>query len=242
MTQAEFGSSLGIAKSTYSNYENGEREPKAEFWMSVAQRYGVTIDYLMGVSESIRSGAMPRFSDGALTLARDYDALDSHGKHMLRSVADEELNRLNELLELAGTDPAAEPRVINLYLEPSAAGVAAPVAGEDYEPYTLKPQDPQGAAYAVRLQGDSMAPWFPDGSLVFVNHDALADGDIGIFCVDGGTVCKQYHHDPVLGDTYLFSLNRERAEADVVLTCSSGRSLVCQGRVMTGRRFPLPGK
>lgn len=50
MTQAEFGKSIGIAKSTYNNYETGAREPKSDFWVAIAKKYNVTIDYLMGYS------------------------------------------------------------------------------------------------------------------------------------------------------------------------------------------------
>ena len=114
------------------------------------------------------------------------------------------------------------------------------VTGQSSKSYELKPEDPQGASYAVRIQGDSMEPYFPDGSIAFVNHDQMRDGDIGIFCVDGATVCKQWHYDETLGITYLFSLNRARADADVVVTNGSGVSLVWQGRVMTRRRFDLP--
>ncbi len=51
MTQEEFGNSIGVAKTTYNNYEKGEREPRSDFWISVAQKYHVTIDYLMGYSD-----------------------------------------------------------------------------------------------------------------------------------------------------------------------------------------------
>ena len=181
-------------------------------------------------------------SSAALQLAKDFEKLDSHGKAVLRAIADEELNRMEQLAELAMMDPAVqEPKIINLFNDPSAAGIAAAITSNDCQPYELKPEDPQGAAYAVRLQGDSMAPYCPDGSIVFVNHDQMRDGDIGIFCVDGATVCKQWHHDKVLGMTYLFSLNRDRADADLVITPSSGRSLVWQGRVITKRRYDLPG-
>lgn len=50
MTQEEFGKSIGIAKSTYNNYEKGIREPKSDFWVTIAQKYDVTIDYLMDYS------------------------------------------------------------------------------------------------------------------------------------------------------------------------------------------------
>ena len=63
-----------------------------------------------------------------------------------------------------------------------------------------------------------MEPDFPDESIAFVNHDEMRDGDIGVFCVDGATVIKQWHYDRMLGITYLFSLNRKRSDADLVIT------------------------
>jgi hypothetical protein len=61
---------------------------------------------------------------------------------------------------------------------------------------------------------------------------------VGIFCVDGDVLCKQYYRD-ALGMTYLFSLNRKREDADVVLTSGSGRFMTCFGRVMM-HGLPLP--
>ena len=182
----------------------------------------------------------PSISDEAMRMARDYDKLDNWGRQAVRDLTDTELARMeDEARFMNGAMPEEEPKIINLYAEPAAAGIAVPTMGVDFEPYTLKPDDPQGAAFAVRLQGDSMEPYFPDGSIVFVNHDAMVNGDIGIFCVDSGTVCKQYYRDP-LGMVYLFSLNRSRSDADVILGPSSNRTLICQGRVITKRRFPIP--
>ena len=178
------------------------------------------------------------FSDDAAKIAKRYDNLDNYGKSIVKAVIEEEEIRIEDQAKLEPT-MSLEPKVINLYLEPAAAGIATAVEGKDFIPIELGPEDPQGAAYAVRLQGDSMEPDFPDGSTVFVNHDSLVDGDIGIFSIDGGTVCKQYHRDP-LGMVYLFSLNRARSDADVVLHPSSNQTLICQGRVITRRRYPLP--
>ena len=50
--------------------------------------------------------------------------------------------------------------------------------------------------------------------------------------------CKQYVRDK-LGIVYLLSLNRRRADADVVLPRSSGRSLVCLGRVLLPSKPPV---
>lgn len=51
MTQEEFGKSVGVAKTTYNNYETGKREPDSEFWIKIAEKYGVSIDYLMGYKD-----------------------------------------------------------------------------------------------------------------------------------------------------------------------------------------------
>ena len=241
MTQEEFGKSIGIAKTTYNNYETGEREPKSDFWIAVAEKYGVSIDWLMGFEPAAVSKKAPSISDEAMKIAKDYSSLDRWGRTAVRELVSTEKQRCeDETRFMEDTQLVTfEPKVINRYLEPSAAGIAAPVEGKDFEPYELGPDDPQGAAYAIRVQGDSMEPDFPDGSTVFVNHDAIVNGDIGVFCVDGGTVIKQYYRDP-FGMTYLFSLNRKRADADVPIYPSSGQTVICQGRVITKRRYPLP--
>lgn len=65
LTQAEFGKSVGIAKSTYNNYETGIRDPKSDFWIAVAQKYGVSIDYLMGYSDNPHSVGTEKKSPSA---------------------------------------------------------------------------------------------------------------------------------------------------------------------------------
>ena len=238
LTQLQVAERLGITKSTYCNYESGKREPDVAKIKKIAKALGISADALLETGYSEKSSAA--LSAGAMKLAKDYDTLDIHGKKTVRVVMDEELERMED--EARFQEETAAPdsgqKVINLFVEPSAAGIAAPTFGRDYEPYELKDSDPQGAAYAVRIQGDSMEPYIKNGSIVFVNHDALADGDIGIFCVDGGTVCKQYHKEG--GVIYLLSLNRARSDADVVILPSSNQTLVCQGRVITKKRIPVP--
>lgn len=252
LNMKEAAAEMKIPYTTYVSYEKGDREPNSEMLIRLAEFYNTTIDYLLGRSDEIHSAdtallnhtfsskKAPSVSDEAMKLAQDYDNLDNWGRQAVRELADTELARMDdEARFMAESTPEEEPRVINLYLEPSAAGIATPTFGVDFEPYTLQPDDPKGASFAVRIQGDSMEPYFPDGSMVFVNHDPMADGDIGIFCVDGGTVCKQYHRDP-MGMVYLFSLNRKRDDADICIPTSSNHSLICQGRVITKRRFPIP--
>ena len=240
MNQKEFAASLAISYTAYNGYETGARDPKSDFWIAVAEKYGVSIDWLMGFEPAAGSKKAPSLSDEAMKIAKDYSSLDRWGRTAVRELVSTEKQRCeDETRFMEDTQLVTfEPKVINRYLEPSAAGIAAPVEGKDFEPYELGPDDPQGAAYAIRVQGDSMEPDFPDGSTVFVNHDAIVNGDIGVFCVDGGTVIKQYYRDP-FGMTYLFSLNRKRADADVPVYPSSGETVNCQRRVITTRRHQL---
>ena len=206
---------------------------------AVAQLVSLALDKMEAAGEIKKA---PPLSGEAMRLAKDYDSLDRWGRQALRELAETELQRMED--EKRFQEEAEEPEtppVINLFINPSAAGPALGETGQSCEPYELKPEDPRGASYAIRVQGNSMEPDFPDESIVFVNHDEMRDGDVGVFCVDGATVIKQWHYDRMFGITYLFSLNRKRSDADLVITASSGRSLVWQGRVMTKMSYPLPG-
>lgn len=246
MTQAEAARRLGCTYQAISNYERGTSRIEVDILVKLCDIYGISINDVLDVEDSTSINTLPKIKestsipDAAFKFAKRYENLDSFGKAAVLAVLEEEENRIEAQAKFDALASENESKVINLFLDPSAAGMALGMTDSSCEPYELKPDDPQGAAYAVRLQGDSMSPHFPDGSIVFVNHDQMRDGDIGIFCVDGSTVCKQWHYDPVLNITYLFSLNRKREDADLVITGSSGRSLVWQGRVITKRRYPLP--
>lgn len=51
-TQAEFAEFLGISRPTVGFYENGERIPDAFVLKQIAERCGVTTDYLVGLSDN----------------------------------------------------------------------------------------------------------------------------------------------------------------------------------------------
>ena len=157
--------------------------------------------------------------------------LDDHGRFVTLQLLDAECARLQ-----AAQHQPERNKIIPLYMTPAAAGYASPALGDDYEDYEVAADSE--ADFAVRIAGDRMEPYIHDGSVVYVNHDPLRAGDVGIFCVDGDMLCKQYYRDP-LGVVYLFSLNRRRADADVILPPSSGRSLTCFGRVML-HGLPIP--
>lgn len=201
--------------------------------------------------ESIQDGHLrpsdikksPSLPDEALKVAHDYNDLDTHGKSMTRLVITEEQRRMDEekkaaelrrrekelvLMDEELGEPV-ESRVIPLYLTAAAAGYTAPVFGEDFDYIEVGGDVPRHADFAVKIDGDSMEPYIMDGSTVYVNRDPLADGDVGIFCLDGDMLCKQYHKD-AHGVVRLLSLNRERSDADRLVR--EGSTLACFGRVI----------
>ena len=234
LSQAALAKLLGVSQSTVGNYEADISFPKEEVLLRLFDCLETDPNTLF--RESFRFGA-DVLTHSERQMLEQYRGLSPKGRETVRSVVSA-LCAYRDDLEAGKTD--REPRIIPLYRSPAAAGYAAPVFGEDFDSISVTDEVPQSAEYAVRIQGDSMAPHIPDGSGVYVNRDPLGPGDVGIFCVDGDMFCKQYYKDPA-GVVYLFSLNRARADADVVLMPGSSRGLVCFGRVIM-HALPLPGR
>ena len=234
LSRPQLAERLGVTPSTVSNYEIGVSFPQEEILLRLFNCLEIDPNTLF--QDSFRHGRSV-LTQKERQLLEQYRSLSSAGREGISAV-------LKTLLayqaELERPAPERESRVIPLYRTPAAAGYAAPVFGEDFDYLAISDEIPQAAEFAVRIQGDSMVPYIADGDVVYVNRDPLAAGDVGIFCVDGEMFCKQYYKDPA-GTVYLFSLNRARSDADLVLTAGSGRTLVCFGRVIL-HAPPLPGR
>ena len=48
MTQQEVADAIGVVQSAYKNYEQGNREPKGDTIVKIANLFHVTTDYLLG--------------------------------------------------------------------------------------------------------------------------------------------------------------------------------------------------
>ena len=242
MTQKEFAASINLGLSTYNGYETGSREPKSDFWITIAKKYGVTIDYLMGFSNDprkISDAPAPALSEDALQVARDYADLDRPGQRVVKVVIADQQARVREERKKARSkkhdgllvEEDESPRVIPLYYTPAAAGYASPAFEEDFEYIDVGGDVPAWADFAVQIDGDSMEPYIMDGATVYVNRDPLRNGDVGIFYFAGDMLCKQYYRSPE-GVVWLLSLNRERKEYDRRIPVDSGMPFVCYGRVI----------
>lgn len=114
LTQKDFAASLGIGLTTYNGYETGARDPKSDFWIAVAQKYGVTIDYLMGYSDDpyktgVAAKNAPAYTAEALQIATKYDVLDDWGQQAVTGVVDVEHARCTAQAQEAAGAPARAP-------------------------------------------------------------------------------------------------------------------------------------
>ena len=50
LTQKDFGAKVGLSKAVVSKYENGIGYPSFDVLVRIAQHFGVTTDYLLGVA------------------------------------------------------------------------------------------------------------------------------------------------------------------------------------------------
>ena len=232
LKQEEFGAALGVKKSTYSNYETGRTEPPASFWVDVANRYAVTTDYLLGLSDDPHGTA----HGGKTALEAHYDALDAHGKRIVDLVMDAELERMAAFVP----DKVVEfPRpMIQHYIVPAAAGYASPIEGDEYEMIPLPDGAPDNADFCITVRGNSMEPFLYDGDLAYVKRGAIMnDLDVGVFYVAGDVLIKRWHVDNG-GVLHLWGLNPAASGANRVIARSSQDRVVCFGKVINKKSPP----
>lgn len=223
LSRSELAKQLGVSQSAVGNYETGVSAPKEEILLRIFDALHVEPNYLYrGSFESAGGDASPE----ERTLVEKYRALSPAGRQTIHTL-------LDALCRMQG-EPA---RTIPLYRSPAAAGAAAPVPGLDYELLTVTGDVPPAAELAVRMEGDSMAPYIPSGSVIYIHHAPLANGDVGLFCIGGAMLVRQY----TLGEggtVRLLPLNRTAGE---VLTFPTGgvSGPTCFGRALL-RTLPLP--
>lgn len=223
LSRSELAKQLGVSQSAVGNYETGVSAPKEEILLRIFDALHVEPNYLYrGSFESAGGDASPE----ERTLVEKYRALSPAGRQTIHTL-------LDALCRMQG-EPA---RTIPLYRSPAAAGAAAPVPGLDYELLTVTGDVPPAAELAVRMEGDSMAPYIPSGSVIYIHHAPLANGDVGLFCIGDAMLVRQYTRGEG-GAVRLLPLNRTAGE---VLTFPTGgvSGPTCFGRALL-RTLPLP--
>ena len=232
ISRTELSRGSGIPYTTIDGwFKKGGDSVRLATLKRLAEYLGVSLDTLADMP-----GDAPSPSEQEL-LGRLRE-LDAHGRRMVELTLSEEHARV---LAEAEREKEDEPvRYIPWYSTMAAAGFAAPSEGVDYTPIPVTGDVPKNAGFAVTIDGDSMEPYIKNGERVYCVKDGrgASVGDVGIFCVDGAHYCKQYCTDG--RNVYLLSLNRARADADIVIWASGNRSVTLLGRVLLDKRVPMP--
>ena len=227
LTVEELSVRSGVSRGTLNKITGGEtKSPTLAVMSAIARALDRPLD------DFADGGRARELSEQARALARDYDSLDGHGQRVVRAVTAEEKRRM----AAAAPAQARQMKVIPLFGSAFAAGRGDPDFGNPWEDYQV-PAD-SGADFAVRINGDSMEPYLPDGSIALGVKRAPRDGEVAALLLDGEFLCKQVCQDFV-GNLYLFALNRKRRDADQTVAHDAERSVTCFGTILM-ERVPLP--
>ena len=82
-TRKRLADELNRPYRTITNYENGEREPGHDYIIEIAKKFGVSTDYILGLSSTpdLQTKKSPSdISEEARKIARSYDKMPPHGK------------------------------------------------------------------------------------------------------------------------------------------------------------------
>lgn len=211
-------------------YKKGYSNAKISNVRKIAKALGTSLDYLFEEEDSLQGD---RMSFEAHEIGRAYDGLDDWGRKVVRGVISDETQRV----EFMRASQPKKTRVIPLLGNSFAAGVGEPDFGNALEEYEV-PEDTH-ADFAVRVHGDSMEPYLPDGSVQLGVKGMPTDGDVAALIVDGAFYIKQICTDSQ-GNLHLFSLNRDRRELDLTVWATAGSNVSCFGTIVMDRRMPLP--
>lgn len=181
MSRSTLAESLDIPYTTLRNYETDQREPGHKLLIKLASLFSVSVDELIGASET---KIAPAYTAEALSIAKKYDALDEWGRDAIKGLMNIEYTRCT------APEPEAEQDDNCIYLplseQPASAGTGTYLGPEAFTPIKVIANDKtRRADFCVRVQGDSMEPIYFDGDIVMISKERPGYNGIGLVTLDG---------------------------------------------------------
>lgn len=232
LSQKELSALLKVSAVTIQNWESGRKRPSLDTLVALSQTFNVPIDDLVGNTGHTfvsTDNVLGFLENGEADFLLKYRELDSHGKSVVSSVCDLEYDRITEYNKNKEITPIKAVKYIPEFLYPAAAGYAAPVSGSDFELIPVAEDVPDGADYAVRIDGDSMEPTINNQSVVYVRKsETIPEGKVGIFSLDGEIYCKRYF---VSSDCVRLKSDNKFYD-DIIIRPDGNQTLCCLGVVL----------
>jgi len=221
ITKRELVSQLPLNYSTYANYESGFREPNSDVLQLLAAHFGVSLDFLLGVSDNRkRADDIAILNEDEHEHITSYRRLDTHGREMVDVVLQKELERVTFInakqLAIRESKPDGNWVELQVFQQRASAGLGSYLSDDsdtDFETMRFMATTiSKRADFCVKIKGESMEPKICDGDIVFVKAAPKVDIDnVGIFIYDGEAFCKRLRLDSKKGTLYLESLNKSFA-------------------------------
>ena len=185
MTQTELSEYLGMKTyTTVSKWESDDNFPKGKDLKKLAELFGVSSDYLLGLSQDTSPSSISDI----------YNKLEPPRQAKVYNFAEEQLEEQQKENVLEFPNKEKIPTVHN---SASAANPTELAYGDTVVEEEEFERVPNNADFAVPIIGDSMEPVIRNGQFVFVKEQPdVEDGEIAIVELDGdGVTCKEIYKD-----------------------------------------------
>lgn len=219
-TQEQLANKLGVAKSTLSGYESGNRDPSMYTISKMMEILNVDANFLWQDDTDFPM----QVSYEEIKHIEKYRALDQYGQETVSYILDREIERVKQIEQATSfTSSPAVTRMINYYYRLASAGTGQIIFDMPPTKRIEIPDKPEyrKADYAIGVNGDSMEPVYYDGDTLLVEMtDHIEQEEIGIFSVNNECFVKK------LGKGELISLNPKSKNIPLNETAR------CMGRVV----------
>lgn len=191
--QKELCDYLKLDKSAVTSWKNGSSKSYRKYLIEIAEFFDVSIDYLVYGRE--RSQPLP---DDELELLTYYKELPDREQQRLIGRASALAEVYKEQAEVMKDKSQITMTTIKIADVAAGAGISTPFTIDNA--FSLKeiPSDAviSGADCGVPINGDSMEPNYPNGSIVWVKiTQDVGYGDVVIAILNGEPYCKIYQPD-----------------------------------------------
>ena len=186
-TKKEFSMQIGKTQQTVGKWENGTNAPTFKDLVKLVELFGVTSDYLLGLSDSPCKYAYPPFNDNKEEYVGEmFKQLDKGNQDVTVDFIENRLDHQHLSKEIKENDHRKQivkqdqrpTKRVSIYARVDAQGFElseVPVDCLDY-PVPIPVHD-----IAIKVVGKSMEPSFFDDEVLFVMKDSiLRAGDIVI--------------------------------------------------------------
>lgn len=195
LTQEQVAEKIGIAKSTLTGYEKGNREPSIPTVKKLMDILNVDANFLyQDEMTDLRQTDDSYYSKSEQEVIKKYRCLDNRGREAVDLLLDKEYRYSTEsprefiMLEEAPLRPRY-PRL-------ASAGTGQYVF-DDIPPEMVRIDDEyEDSDFVIGVNGDSMEPTYHDyDDLIVKKQPKVNIGEIGIFMINGEAFVKEFKGD-----------------------------------------------